>query len=131
MTMSDAVNPYTFHSAGCTSAAHFMMQVGFCEPEYPLCFRYIFQGGDILPNLLRKEIRHQHTTDTFICFRWGNDIFALDALIRLCNMNDLVFKKSLTGFVKRKKNTANIIQKPIAISRLLKISCMAFICFPL
>ena len=92
MAMSDPVNPYSLHSAGCTSAAHFMMQVGFCEPEYSVSFFDVRQSCDIPMDFLHEKVWHQYTADTFICFRWGNDIFALDALIRLCNMNDFVFK---------------------------------------
>ena len=38
MTMSDSVDPYSLHTAGCTATAYFVMQIGFSEWEDTVIF---------------------------------------------------------------------------------------------
>ena len=38
VAVSDSVDSYSFHSAGGTATANFVMQIGFCKREYTVIF---------------------------------------------------------------------------------------------
>ena len=74
MTMTNSMNPYSFHSTGCTPTAYFVVEVGFREREYSvnICKLQRFQ---IVLHFICVELWHEDTTDALFGFGRSDNIF--------------------------------------------------------
>ena len=90
--MSDVVNPNPFDSALLCTSVHLPVQVGFCHREDTVSRFHTVQALDIVLHFFTEKDGHLNDPVALGRLGFGDNILALDTLIRFRDGDGLLFK---------------------------------------